>query len=112
MRLEEKNCVPCEGEIPPLDIRAEDELHRYVSNWELDRNGIHRLRRTFSREDFVQTMKLVNRIAELSRQQGHHPEIYVSYGAVVVEFHTHAICGLSTNDFIMAARIDLMAQAA
>lgn len=111
MKLEERDCVPCEGGVPPLDTREEDELHSYVSNWELDRRGTHKLRRAFKRGDFTQTMELVNRIADVSQQQGHHPDMHVSYGQVVVEYYTHAICGLSINDFIMAAKVNVLAQA-
>ncbi|MBD3241335.1 MAG: 4a-hydroxytetrahydrobiopterin dehydratase [Chitinivibrionales bacterium] len=113
MKLEEENCVPCEGGVPPLQAHEEDELHRYVSNWLLDRTAdTHKLRCRFTQDDFVQTMALVNRIASVAEKQGHHPEMLVGYGKLVVEFYTHAICGLSTNDFIMAAKVNLLAQAA
>ncbi len=65
-----------------------------------------KIRRTFEFDDFKETMKFVNQIADLAEQEGHHPIMHVFYGKVEVEFWTHAIMGLSENDFIMAAKIE------
>ena len=66
----------------------------------------HLLTRHFAFKNFVETMKFVNEVARLAEEEGHHPDLMVSYGGVTVELMTHAIGGLSENDFILAAKID------
>jgi 4a-hydroxytetrahydrobiopterin dehydratase len=105
MELKSKKCVPCEGGVPKLsnDLIAENKrlIH---SGWELIENS--KLRRSFKFVNFKQTMEFVNEVAYLAENEGHHPDMYVSYGSCVIELWTHALEGLSENDFILAAKID------
>ena len=98
--------MPCEGGIPPLNVKKENEYFKQVEGWSLIREGIHRIKKEFSFDDFMEAMNFVNKIAELAEEEGHHPDIYIYYNKVVLELHTHAIKGLHLNDFVMAAKIN------
>jgi len=104
--LEKKHCVPCEGNEEPLSNKEEEKLMKHIKGWDLDRKKVHKIRKTFMFKDFKQAMGFVNNIAIIAEEEGHHPDIYIFYNKVVIELHTHAIKGLSENDFIMAAKID------
>src|SRR6056297_728025 len=100
MELEKKKCIPCEGGVPPL---TEDEIMEYITlvkGW-LVRDS-KKIVREFNFVNFKHTMSFVNEIAGLAEEEGHHPVMQVSNGSVEVELWTHAIDGLSENDFIMA----------
>jgi 4a-hydroxytetrahydrobiopterin dehydratase len=98
--------VPCEGGIPPLTNKEEDEFLKKVEGWTLNREDIHKIEKTFVFEDFKEAMKFVNKVAELAEEEGHHPYIYIYYNEVVLELYTHAIKGLHKNDFVIAAKVD------
>ncbi len=103
--LSNKHCKPCEGGVCPLDG---DSLSNYldrVPGWNVsdDRKSISR---KFKFEGFLETMSFINAMAYLSEQQGHHPDFSAGYGYCEVRYTTHAIGGLSENDFICAAKID------
>lgn len=110
MDLSKKHCVPCEGGDPPLPDTKEDELKNGIPNWILLRNDgqtvVHKLRRQFTFKDFLSAITFVNKIATLAEAEGHHPDIYIFYNKVQLELFTHAVGGLSENDFIMASKID------
>ncbi len=74
-----------------------------VEGWELRENKI---RKTYRFKDFKESMKFVNKVADLAEEEGHHPNIFISWNKVTLTLTTHAIGGLSDNDFIMAAKID------
>lgn len=74
------------------------------SQWSVIKD--HSIKRKFSFKDFKEAMKFVNQVAELANEQGHHPDFYIFYNVVELELFTHAVKGLSENDFIMAAKID------
>lgn len=105
MNLATKKCVPCEGGIPPL---TENEITMYQKlvnkMWKITNN--RKIQRKFNFVNFVHTMEFVNRVAEIAEKEGHHPVMHVSYGECTIELWTHAINGLSENDFILAAKID------
>ncbi|MFP4379131.1 MAG: 4a-hydroxytetrahydrobiopterin dehydratase [Candidatus Sumerlaeia bacterium] len=103
--LKEKKCKPCRGDTSPL--RGEDlaQYQEKIDNEWVAVNG-HHLVREFEFDDYDQTMKFVNQVADLANQEEHHPDMKVSYGKVTVEIFTHKIDGLSENDFILAAKID------
>ncbi len=105
MELNEKKCVPCEGGIPKL---TRDQVDTYYKELNKDWEIIHdsKIKRIFYFVNFVQTMDFVNRLAKIAEEEGHHPDLHISYGKCVVELWTHAINGLSENDFIVAAKID------
>ncbi len=107
--LTEKKCRPCEGGVPPL-TRAEAEalLGRLARGWVLSEDGPY-LRREFRFADFFRTMSFVNAVAHVANLEDHHPDLEVGYGYCRVQYTTHAIRGLSENDFICAAKIDQIA---
>ncbi len=107
MELNEKKCVPCEGGIPKLTREQVDTYYKELNkDWEIIRDS--KIKRIFHFVNFVQTMDFVNRLAEIAEEEGHHPDLHISYGKCVVELWTHAINGLSENDFIVAAKIDIL----
>ena len=109
MSLHEKKCVPCEGGTPPLTAEQEQGYLKEV-DWELDTSGIHKIKKHFTFSNFKEAMGFVNRVAEIAETQQHHPDIYISYSNVFIELYTHAVTGLSENDFIMASKISHTAQ--
>ena len=106
MRLTDKHCLPCEGGTNPLSNSAENELLKEIKAWEIDRTFVHKIRRVFTLKNFLKAIEFVNVIAKVAEQEGHHPDIHISYRIVTIELYTHAILGLSEIDFIMAAKID------
>ena len=107
--LAQRRCEPCEGGVAPLTRAAADELLlRLDPAWVLDDNAVS-LRREFSFRDFYRTMSFVNAIAHIANQDDHHPDLEVGYNYCRVRYSTHSIGGLSENDFICAAKIDLVA---
>lgn len=110
LHLSDKRCVACEGGTPPL---AAEEARTYLTEldpaWELEEKEIER---KFKFKDFKEAMAFVNRVADLAESEGHHPEIGISYSKVKIELTTHAIGGLSENDFILAAKIDKLLSSA
>lgn len=105
MSLAKKKCIPCEGGIPKL-TGSEVNLYRKLisADWEVKDND--KLERKFQFVNFKHTMNFVNRVAEVAEQEGHHPVMHTGYGECTLELWTHAINGLSENDFILAAKID------
>lgn len=104
--LTQKHCVPCEGGTPPLPDSEEEKLHKETPSWLLLREGNHKLRKQFTFKDFLEAIAFVNKIAPIAESEGHHPDIYIFYNKVQLDLFTHAVGGLSENDFIMAAKID------
>lgn len=105
MDLSIKKCVPCEGGVPTLDKVEISEYQKHIqSGWHLTSDS--KLSREYSFKDFKNTMGFVNKVADLAEAEGHHPVMHVSYNKVVIELWTHAIGGLSENDFILAAKIE------
>ncbi len=106
MDLTEKHCVPCEGGIPPLSEEKEDGLIHQVASWILVRDGTHKLTRQFKFQNFKDSIAFVNKVAEIAESEGHHPDIKIVYNKVQLDLFTHAVAGLSENDFIMASKIN------
>ena len=105
MDLSKKKCVPCEGNVPPLAGDKIAELKKEIkSDWTVENNL--KLKKEYLFANFKQTMEFVNKVADIAEQEGHHPDMQVSYSKVGIELWTHSINGLSENDFIMAAKID------
>jgi 4a-hydroxytetrahydrobiopterin dehydratase len=105
-KLSEKKCIPCEGNVPALlPHEAQEFIKELDGDWMLI-DDAHLLARTFHFKDFKKVMKFVNAVAALAEEEGHHPDMSVSYDTVGIELTTHAIAGLSENDFILASKID------
>lgn len=105
MDLTAKKCVPCEGGIPPLPPERVRELLGQLHDWKLSDDG-RKISRRLMFDDFVQNVAFINRMAHLAESEGHHPDFAVKYSVLDVTLYTHAIGGLSENDFILAAKID------
>lgn len=108
VQLSKRKCIPCEGNVLPLSEVQAEELNRELNDWTLI-DGAALLAKSFRFPDFDATMEFVNKVAAIAKEQGHHPDMNVSYGGVTIELMTHAIGGLSENDFILAAKIDEIA---
>lgn len=101
--LASKKCVPCEGWVPKLSDEKIQELLKEIPNWELV-DG--KLTRTFKFGNFLGSINFVNELSEIAEEEGHHPDINITYNKVKLELTTHAAKGLTENDFVMAAKID------
>ena len=104
--LATKHCVPCEGGTKPLAATAAEAYVAQVPGWRLVSGEQLKIARDLRLKDFASAMRFINRIAEVAEAEGHHPDFCVSWNRVKLELITHAIGGLSENDFIMAARIN------
>jgi len=103
--LAEKTCIPCSGGVPPLNSGEAAQLRRELhSGWQVVND--HHLEREFKFKDFQEALKFTNRVGELAEAQGHHPDIYLTWGKVKVTTWTHKINGLTESDFVLAAKID------
>ncbi len=107
MELTKKRCVPCEGGMPALGASQVSELLPQVPGWRAEGNALHK---RFKLATFPLAIAFVDRIAQLAEAEGHHPDFCVRYDVVEVTLTTHAIRGLSENDFILAAKIDQLPQ--
>ena len=106
--LAARRCKPCEGGIPALTPAEAQRLLAQVSSaWVLTENA-RAIRREFSFRDFYRTMSFVNALAHLANIEDHHPDLEVGYNYCRVTYTTHAIRGLSENDFVCAAKVDLI----
>ncbi|HTS36335.1 MAG TPA: 4a-hydroxytetrahydrobiopterin dehydratase [Candidatus Solibacter sp.] len=103
-QLSDKQCVPCHGGIPPLKRHEMEQLHKSVPNWTV--TDEHHIQREFKFPDFKQALDFVNRVGAVAEEQGHHPDILLTWGKAAITLWTHSINGLSESDFIMAAKID------
>ena len=104
MDLTQKRCIPCEAGTPPLDAAAVAELAKNVPDWKVI--SAQKLSRELKFRNFQDAMAFVNRVADIAETEGHHPDIHISYSVVTIELWTHAVKGLSENDFILAAKIE------
>ena len=103
--LASKQCKPCEGGTPRLSQDEAEKLLKQLDDWmQYD----HLIGKTFEFKNYYQTMAFVNAVAWLSHREDHHPEMTVGYNKCHVEYTTHAINGLSENDFICAAKVDAL----
>tara|TARA_B100001121_G_C18436149_1_gene501544 strand:+ start:139 stop:483 length:345 start_codon:yes stop_codon:yes gene_type:complete len=106
--LSEKKCVPCEGNIPPFDIK---QIHIYlkkVNGWEVIEDKIdgYHLIKNFKFDNFLKSQEFVNKVGIIAESEGHHPDLWFGWGYAKIKIFTHAIKGLAESDFILAAKID------
>lgn len=102
--LAAKTCVPCRGGVPPLRGEQLARLAKQVPQWKVVNE--HHLTRNFTFPDFQQALDFVNRVGAIAEEQGHHPNILLTWGRAEVTMWTHKIDGLTESDFILAAKID------
>jgi len=105
INLTSKKCIPCSVGAPTLD---EDEIREFMKSlkegWEVIDNK--KLKKTYKFRNFKEALDFTNKVGALAEEEGHHPDIHLSWGKVVIELWTHKIGGLHENDFILAAKID------
>lgn len=105
--LTKKHCVPCEGGTKPFTKMQIQEYMKMTRDWELLEEEIMKIHRKFEFSDFKEALDFVNKIGRLANSEDHHPDIFIhNYKKVDITFTTHAIKGLSVNDFVMAAKIN------
>ena len=106
--LIKKKCLSCEGGVIPFDI---SEIHKYqkkVDGWNIIKNDkdIFLLEKKFNFKNFLDSQSFINKVGEISENEGHHPDISFGWGYAKIKIFTHAIQGLAESDFILAAKID------
>jgi 4a-hydroxytetrahydrobiopterin dehydratase len=106
MGLADKHCVPCRGGVPPLKGQELEAFKAQVAAWQVVDE--HHLSKTYTFPDFRAALDFVNRVGAIAEQEGHHPDLYLSWGKVEVRTWTHKIDGLTESDFILAAKIDAL----
>jgi 4a-hydroxytetrahydrobiopterin dehydratase len=106
-KLADKRCKPCEGGVAPLSRTQAAGLSEQLTGWQLSADG-REIAQDFRFPDFHHTMAFVNALAWVAHVEDHHPDLEVGYGHCLVRYTTHAIGGLSENDFICAAKIDAL----
>jgi 4a-hydroxytetrahydrobiopterin dehydratase len=104
--LKQKSCSFCKKGVSPLSNDLESDFLNEVPSWFLDRSHVHRLKKRFDFNGFVDAVEFFKAVTILAEQERHHPLMCVDYRTVSIELTTHTIHGLSENDFIMAAKID------
>lgn len=103
-----KKCIPCEaGEIIPFSREEAEKYLTQLSGWILNEKATA-ISKEFKFKDFAEAMDFVKKVANIAEEEGHHPDIHIFYNKVLIELSTHAIKGLSKNDFILAAQIDVI----
>jgi 4a-hydroxytetrahydrobiopterin dehydratase len=109
--LTEERCVACRRDAPTVSDAEIAALLPQIPDWELvELDGIKRLRRVFSFDDFAQALDFTRTVGALAEQEGHHPALLTEWGRTTVSWWTHKIKGLHRNDFIMAAKTDVLAR--
>jgi 4a-hydroxytetrahydrobiopterin dehydratase len=107
--LTKKHCAPCEGGIPRLSPAEVRDQLAALPEWKLTPDG-QRIRREWRVKDFTTALDFFNRVGQIAEQEDHHPDLHLTgYRQVAIELSTHAAQGLTMNDFILAAKIDVLA---
>ncbi len=104
LNLASKTCVPCRGGVPPLGGQELEAYRKQALGWNVVDQ--HHITKTFKFPDFRKALEFTNRVGEVAEEQGHHPDIFLTWGKVDITLWTHKINGLTESDFIMAAKID------
>jgi 4a-hydroxytetrahydrobiopterin dehydratase len=103
--LKAKKCKPCEGEVEPLQgDELRDMAQRISEGWEIVDE--HHIKKLYRFDDFRQALDFTKRVGEIAEEQGHHPDIFLTWGKVEIKVWTHQVDGLTENDFILAAKAD------
>ncbi len=103
MELTKKKCVPCEGGVSPLAIQEAQNYLKNLNGWKLHNNYIEK---EYTFKAYLDGLNFVHTVGQLAEGEGHHPDVFLGYKKVRITLTTHAISGLSENDFIVAAKID------
>lgn len=103
-QLANRTCIPCRGDVPALVEAEWAPLLGQLSGWQVVQG--HHLSKEYGFADFAAPLAFVNRVGAVAEQNGHHPDIFLTWGKVRLEIHTHKINGLTESDFILAAKCD------
>ena len=106
MNLTDKRCKPCEGKTPPLSPEKIRTYAKQLREWNIEKNL--KIEKEFRFKNFKDALSFLNRVGKIAEEEGHHPDAFISYNRVRLGLTTHAIDGLSENDFILAAKIDAL----
>jgi 4a-hydroxytetrahydrobiopterin dehydratase len=107
--LTRKHCQPCEGGVPVLSDKQVQQLLKEVEGWRVTDDG-KKIQRQWRLKDFTSCLDFFNKVGQIAEAEGHHPDLHLTgYRNAMIEISTHAIGGLSENDFILAAKIDQVA---
>jgi 4a-hydroxytetrahydrobiopterin dehydratase len=107
MNLARKKCIPCSRDTPPLRDEALQQFYKQLKNgWKIVDQ--HHLEKEYRFDDFKSALAFTNRVGGVAEEEGHHPDIILSWGKVVIRLWTHKINGLAENDFIVASKIDAL----
>ena len=106
--LDQKNCIPCRGGIPPFDISEIQKYLKKVDGWDVKKNdeNIFFLEKNYRFKNFIESQNFVNEVGNISESENHHPDIIFGWGYAKIQIFTHKINGLVESDFILAAKID------
>ena len=106
--LSQKRCRPCEGGVEPMSAQQAREYVKALEGWQLSQDG-KSISKLYVMKDFMAAVELIRTIAEIAETEDHHPDLHLSgYRKLLIELSTHAIKGLSENDFILASKIELL----
>lgn len=106
MTLDQKKCIPCRGDMAPLTFDEAKLLLKQLNGWQINELPQLHLRKEFSYSDFKGAFVKASCVAELAEQEGHHPDLFISWGKLGISIWTHKINGLTESDFVLAAKID------
>lgn len=105
--LSKRKCIPCQGGVPPLKGALLAQLHQQLGgDWKVVNE--HHLEKEYAFKTFPMALAFTNAVGVIAEEEGHHPDIHLSYSKVKIELWTHKINGLTESDFILAAKIDLL----
>ena len=109
MKLNQKKCLPCRGDVPPFSREQIDEYLKYLTDWKVlinEKKGFY-LSRVYNFSNFEQSLCFINKVSNIAEEENHHPDLKFGWGYAEVNIFTHKINGLTLSDFILASKIDL-----
>ena len=110
MRLYEKKCIPCRGDIPAFTREQIDEYLKYLADWKvlINEKKAFYLTRVYKFSDFEKSLSFIKNVSNIAEEENHHPDLKFGWGYSEINIFTHAINGLSISDFILASKIDMI----
>jgi 4a-hydroxytetrahydrobiopterin dehydratase len=109
MKLNQKKCLPCRGDVPPFSREQIDEYLKYLTDWKVlinEKKGFY-LSRVYNFSNFEQSLSFINKVSNVAEEENHHPDLKFGWGYAEINIFTHKINGLTLSDFILASKIDL-----
>ena len=109
MKLNQKKCLPCRGDVPPFSREQIDEYLKYLTDWKvlINEKKAFYLSRIYNFSNFEQSLSFINKVSNIAEEENHHPDLKFGWGYAEVNIFTHKINGLTLSDFILASKIDL-----